>query len=44
VPALAVVCEAVVAIVLAEVFLEKFGADNIEEIRRNYESWLESEY
>lgn len=44
VPALAVVCEAVVAIVLAEAFLEKFGADNIEEIRRNYESWLESEY
>lgn len=44
VPALAVVCEAVVALVLADAFLEKFGADNMDEIRRNYESWLHSEY
>lgn len=44
IPALAVVCEAVVAIVLAEAFLEKFGADNMSEIKRNYQSWLQSEY
>ncbi len=44
VPALAVVCEAVAALVLAENFLEKFGADNLTEIERNYQSFLSAEY
>ncbi len=44
VPALAVVCEAVAALVVAEAFLEKFGADNMDEIRRHYDAWLDSEY
>jgi chorismate synthase len=30
------------AIVLAEAFLEKFGGDSIEEIRRNYAAYQES--
>ena len=40
VPALAVVCEAVTALVLVEVFLDKFGSDNLAEIERNYNSFL----
>ncbi|TDX45409.1 chorismate synthase [Orenia marismortui] len=40
VPAASVVGEAVVAIELAKVFLEKFGGDSIEEIRINYENYL----
>jgi chorismate synthase len=35
-----VVAEAMVAIVLAEVVLEKFGGDNVAETRRNLESYL----
>jgi chorismate synthase len=41
VPAAGVVGEAMMAIVLVEAFLEKFGGDSIEEIRRNYQSYLE---
>ena len=37
VPATAVVVEAVVAIEIANAFLEKFGGDSMEEIWRNYE-------
>ncbi len=44
VPALAVICESVAAMVLATAFLEKFGSDNIAETRRNYESFLNTEY
>lgn len=44
VPALGVVCEAVAAYVLADSFLAKFGSDNFEELKRNYESWLAWEY
>jgi chorismate synthase len=44
VPALAVVCEAAAALVLADAFLAKFGSDNFEETKRNYQSWLESMY
>lgn len=44
VPALAVVTEAVAALVLAEAFLEKFGADNLAETERNYHSFLATEY
>lgn len=40
VPAAAVVAEAMVALVLADAFLEKFGGDAISEIRRNFEGWL----
>jgi chorismate synthase len=42
VPAAGVVGEAMMAIVLAEAFLEKFGGDSIEEIRRNYAAYQES--
>src|SRR5579883_2186219 len=41
VPAAGVIGEAMVAIVLAQAFLEKFGGDSMGEIRRNYEGYLE---
>jgi chorismate synthase len=40
VPAAGVIGEAMVAIVLAHAFLEKFGGDSLGETRRNYESYL----
>jgi chorismate synthase len=40
VPAAGVVAEAMVAVVLAEVVLEKFGGDSVAETRRNLESYL----
>ncbi|ALJ20164.1 chorismate synthase [Microbacterium sp. No. 7] len=40
VPAAGVVAEAMVAIVLAEVVLEKFGGDSVAETRRNLEGYL----
>ncbi len=40
VPAAGVVAEAMVALVLAEVALEKFGGDSVAETRRNYEAYL----
>ena len=40
VPAAGVVAEAMVALVLAEVALEKFGGDSVEEARRNYQAYL----
>ena len=40
VPAAGVVAEAMVAIVLAEAVLEKFGGDALVETRRNLESYL----
>ena len=42
VPAAGVVAEAMVALVLAEAALEKFGGDSINEVRRNYENYLSS--
>jgi chorismate synthase len=33
--------EAMMAIVLAEAFLEKFGGDSVNEIRRNYQGYLD---
>ncbi len=39
VPAGGVAGEAMVALVLAEAFLEKFGGDSIEETRRNFEGY-----
>jgi chorismate synthase len=41
VPAAGVVGEAMMAIVLAEAFLEKFGGDSLDEIRRNYGTYQE---
>jgi chorismate synthase len=41
VPAAGVVGEAMVALVLARAFLEKFGGDSMLETRRNYEAYLE---
>jgi chorismate synthase len=41
VPAAGVIGEAMVAIVLAQAFLEKFGGDSLGEIRRNYDGYLE---
>jgi len=40
VPAAAVVAEAMVALVLADAFVEKFGGDSLAELRRNFESYL----
>jgi chorismate synthase len=40
VPAAAVVAESVVAWTLAQAFLEKFGGDALQEIRRNYDGYL----
>ena len=40
VPAAAVVAEAMVALVLAEAVLEKFGGDSVTETRRNFENYL----
>jgi chorismate synthase len=41
VPAAAVVAEAMLALVLAEAAVEKFGGDSVAEIRRNVASYLE---
>ncbi len=41
IPAAAVIAEAVMAYVLAQVFLEKFGGDSLAEITRNYDGYLE---
>jgi len=41
VPAAGVVGEAMMALVLAEAFLEKFAGDSVEEIRRNYQGYLD---
>ncbi len=40
IPAAGVVGEAMVAIVLAAAFLEKFGGDSLRETKRNYEGYL----
>jgi chorismate synthase len=41
IPAAGVVGEAMVALVLAQAFLEKFGGDSLEETRRNFAGYLE---
>ena len=41
VPAAGVIGEAMVALVLASAFLEKFGGDSLDETRRNYQGYLE---
>ncbi len=40
VPAAAVVAEAMVALVIADAFLEKFGGDSLGEVRRNFDAYL----
>jgi chorismate synthase len=40
VPAAGVIAEAMVAIVLMEAFLEKFGGDSMAEIQRNYDAYI----
>ena len=42
VPAAGVVAEAMAALVLAEAVLEKFGGDSVQEVRRNYESFMKN--
>jgi chorismate synthase len=42
VPAAGVVAEAMVALVLAEATVEKFGGDSVDEMRRNAESYLKA--
>jgi chorismate synthase len=42
VPAAGIVGEAMMAIVLAQAFLDKFGGDSVDEIRRNYAAYLDS--
>jgi chorismate synthase len=42
VPAAGVVAEAMVALVLADAALEKFGGDSVEETRRNLEGYLKA--
>jgi len=42
VPAAGVIGEAVVALTLTDAFLEKFGGDSMEELERNYRSYMES--
>ena len=41
VPACGVVCEAMLALVLAGAMREKFGGDSLGEMRRNYDAYLE---
>ena len=40
VPAMGVIAEALVALVLADALLEKFGGDALSETRRNFEGYL----
>jgi chorismate synthase len=40
VPAAGVVGEAMVALVLAQAFLDKFGGDSLRETKRNYDSYI----
>ncbi len=40
VPAMGVIAEAMVAFVVAQAFLEKFGGDSLAELRRNHDSYV----
>lgn len=42
VPAAGVIGEAMVAIVLADAMLEKFGGDNLKETQRNYKAYMQT--
>lgn len=41
VPAASVIGEAMVALVITDAFLEKFGGDSIAEVKRNYNSYMD---
>lgn len=41
VPACAVICEAMLAVVLADAMRQKFGGDSLGEMRRNYDRYLD---
>ena len=41
VPAASVIGEAMIALTIADAFLEKFGGDSIAEVKRNYNSYIE---
>ena len=41
-PPAGVIGEAVVALVVADAFMEKFGGDHVEETRRNYKAYLKT--
>jgi chorismate synthase len=41
VPAAAVIGEAMVALTLADAFIEKFGGDSMREIKINYDSYVD---
>jgi chorismate synthase len=41
VPACGIVCEAMLAITIADAMREKFGGDSLGEMKRSYEAWLE---
>jgi chorismate synthase len=43
VPRAGVISEAMLALILAEAMLEKFGGDNIKEIKRNFDSYIKSQ-
>ena len=40
VPAMGVIAEAMLALVMADAMLEKFGGDSLAEMRRNYDAYL----
>ena len=40
-PAAGVIGEAMVALVLAQAMLEKFGGDSLRETKRNFDNYLE---
>ncbi|PHX97056.1 MAG: chorismate synthase [Gemmatimonadetes bacterium] len=40
VPAMGVIAEAMTALVLADVFAEKFGGDSLDEMRRNFDGYI----
>ena len=40
VPAAGIVAEAMVALVIADAIIEKFGGDSVAETKRNYENYL----
>ncbi len=42
VPAMGVIAEALVALVLADAMLEKFGGDSLTELKRNYDGYVAS--
>jgi chorismate synthase len=42
VPAAAIVAEAMVALILADAAIEKFGGDSVEEVARNLSGYLSS--